>query len=173
MNNATYLYNSPPIPNPSQQLDLSSSRQLLFPSMKFFCGGGTIRRFTFLGWLNESSEQLNVTRLTSWPHFSLWHRYNGQPPESRYQIGPEYHDQLIENSNIINNQILVVEVNFTTGITFNQDDILGIRLQQCDPPISRNGIDMTVLKRSGIYGQTLVCDINECNTRTDSLFQYL
>ena len=141
--------------------------------MKFVCGGGgTIKRFTFLGWVNESSEQFNVIRLTSWPYFSLWHQHNGQL-QDWYQIviGPEYHDELIVN--IISNQPQVVEImlTFTTNVAFSQGDILGVGLQQCDPPISRNGIHMTVLERPGIYGQTLVCDINinECNTSTGLL----
>ena len=66
LRNVTFV-NGPPIPDPPPTLDLSRGR-LLFPFMNFTCNG-TIKRLTFLGWLNESGEPFDVT---SWPYFSLW-----------------------------------------------------------------------------------------------------
>ena len=159
VNNATFV-NGPPIPDPPQQLDLSSGRQLLLPFMNFTCDG-TITRLTFFGWLNsESSESFNVTRLTSWPYFSLWHQfYEHRGYEKVCEIGPE-HSDLLMGSMRLNH---LVEVTLTTNVMINEGNILGVRLQS-GSPIS-NGIDITVLKDSRGYGKTLVCDAYEQSTR--------
>jgi hypothetical protein len=125
--------------------------------MNFKCSGA-ITRLTFLGWLSESSEDLNVTgRLTSWPYFSLWHQDRQYTGGSAFEKMNQLHyDQLSIsiNRSILNNQL--VEVTLMTNVTFNQGDILGIRRQQRYP--IENDINMAVLKQSGVYGRTQICD---------------
>ena len=180
MGNATYV-NGPPVPYPPQLLDLSGDRQLLFPFMTFSCSG-TITRLMFLGWLDESSAQFDVARLTSWPYFSLWHRVehaqnlvwsrsNRQYEEVR-QIGPDILDLQMVSLRLTRFNHQLVEVSLTTNVTITAGDVLGVTLQQRYPSPS-HGINMTVLKESNGYGKTLVCyagdmQLYTCNT---SFFQ--
>ena len=162
MSNATYV-NGPPIPNPPQLLDLSGGMQLLFP---FSCSG-TITKLMFLGWLDESSAQFDVARLTSWPYFSLWHQVettqnsrSNHQYEEVYQIGPDDLDLQMHigsprlSMHRFNRQL--VEVSLTTNVPITAGDVLGVTLQQRYPSPS-HGINMTVLKESNGYGKTLVC----------------
>ena len=59
------------------------------------------------------------------------------------------------NRSTLNNQLVEVTL-MTNVIRFSEGDILGIRLQQRDPPI-RDGISVEVLKQSRGYGTTLDC----------------
>ena len=122
--NATFV-NGPPIPNPPPTLNLSRGRQLLFPFMNFTCNG-RITRLTFLGWLSGSSEQFDVTSLTSGPYFFLRCQYISLRTRIYKFHGP---DDLLTGSlslSGINVTHQVVEVTLTTNVMFSADDILGV-----------------------------------------------
>ena len=150
MRNATFI-NGPPIPDPPQTLYLFSGRQLLFPFINFTCNG-RITRLTFLGWLSGSSEQFNVTRLTSWPYFSLWRPSQHQFEE--IQIGPNNKYDLQASPRLNDQDDHLVEVTFslTTNVMFSANDILGV-IQRSNDSIIYNGISMAVLG----YSETPVC----------------
>lgn len=173
VNNAAFV-NGPPIPNPPHQLALSSGRQLLFPSMNFTCSG-TITRLTFLGWLNESSDQFSVTNLTSWPYFSLWHSFYAEDGFMKVNgIGPDRYDSLRLDVMLNENDHQLVKVTLRTNVMVTEGNILGVQLQQNDSLI-KNGIDMTVLKEPGGYGLTLVCDneITSCYEEFEIPYIYI
>jgi hypothetical protein len=154
--NATFI-NGPPIENPTQTpLHLSSDSQLLFPFMNFTCSG-TMTRLTFLGWLSDSSEQFNVTRLTSLPYFSLWRPRQDQYFEEAEQIGSDSLTQLYR----INATYQLVEVTLSTDIQFNPSDVLGVtsisQPRRSDSTFA-SGISMTILSESRDYDKTLRCD---------------
>ena len=155
--NATFVNGPPLIPNPPPTLNLSGGRQLLFPFMNFTCNGRIIR-LTFLGWLSGSSEQFDVTRLMSWPYFSLWRPHQHQFEE--IQIGPN--DLLTGSLSLsrINVTHQMVEVTLTTNVMFSADDILGVTLWQNRLPTG-NGIYSSIeLLKSRGYGETPVYDHN-------------
>jgi hypothetical protein len=132
--------------------------------MNFTCGG-TIRRLTFLGWLSESTERFDITRLTSWPHFSLWHPRHHPYFEEMQQIGPSYYDLQTDSLRLnANHQLVEVTFNLTMNITFSADDILGVTLTQRNGSTVGSGINMTVVKESRGYGKTLVCYPNSRST---------
>ena len=118
--------------------------------MNFTCNG-RILRLTFLGWLNESSEPFDITRLTSWPYFSLW-----RPRQHQYfeeiQIGPNnnYDLQVSLRLNDQDDQLVEVTFSLTTNIVFSANDILGVTRNDS---IIHNGISMAVLG----YSETPVC----------------
>ena len=124
--------------------------------MNFICSG-TITSLTFLGWLNKSNEQFNVSRLTSWPYFSLWHhRYSncGEHYSEIAEIGPTDPDQL--NISMLNRDNVLVRIILNRSLTFNEGDILGVRLQERSTSIT-NGIAISVQSENiDINDQTLV-----------------
>ena len=153
MSNATFV-NVPPTSNPPPTLNLVSGRQLLFPFMNFTCNG-TITRLTFLGWLGESGgrQQSDITtRLTLWPHFSLWRPRQDQYPEETEQIGPESPRQYRINATY---QLAMVEVTINTR--FYANDILGVTLLDRGDSTTESGISMAILTESRDYGKTLYC----------------
>ena len=111
-------------------------------------------RLTFLGWLSESSQPFDITRLTSWPLFSLWRQFIKGHFWLVQDIVP-FETDLDQHKTI--NQL--VEVTLTSRVNFNEGDILGVKSQQRDGPIlnGTTNATMTVLKQSGGYGQTLGC----------------
>ena len=120
--------------------------------MNFTCNG-IITRLTFLGWLSDFSGQFDVTRLTSWPYFSLWHccedPHNHHYFWKRAEIGPTDHSQLSVSMQNGNNVLMILT---TSGsVSFNEGDILGVRLQPRAASIA-NGITISLV----LPDQTLV-----------------
>ena len=160
INDAIFV-NGPPIPDPPQQLNLT--RQLLFPFMNFSCNG-TITNLAFV----VTSDNDNVLSLTSWPYFSLWYyHHEGYFKEWNHNvIGPTDSISFMIQPHMIEvNRPLIFNLR-VRNVRFRDGDILGVRMHQRDNrgqfnPRKRSvqyHNTVKVLKQTGGYGQTLVCN---------------
>lgn len=170
VNNAIYI-NRQPRPATPQQLNLSGNRQLLLTFMNFTCNG-TMTKLTYIGWIRSLGiDYLHddvSSWLTTWPYFSLWYQqFHGDYIEESHSgniIGPSNPNQPGLSISRVENSALV-EVNLTTNVAFKEGDILGVRLQRRNNSFtmtrqqtSWNSLHVSVLKQTGGYGVTLVCN---------------
>ena len=143
-----------PIQGATSQI-LPTAPQLLFPFMNFTCSGSITRLMFVASGLGDSSD--GVINWSWRPVFSLWHRMNdGDNFVKRSSMGIFNHDQP-SNQPARVTDVGLVEINFTTSISFEAGDILGLR-QQFSSHLQRSlPMNIGVLRQRGGYGLTLMC----------------
>jgi hypothetical protein len=163
-NDNDYSYMSP-IPAVTDKI--GPMEQLLFPFMNFTCSGN-ITKLIFV-----ARRENNQRSVISWPVFSLWHNMSGDFMLRRRlgadYIPPAYSRDLEE----------VFMVNFRPPIQFEPDYILGLRQYSWSTSSSSfsgsftqpNGYNniMKVLRHTGGYGLTLVCNQTILNGRCPAM----
>lgn len=134
--------------------------QLLFPFTNFTCSG-SITRLMFVA--SKPNEIANLSMISSWPTFSLWHR-QGDSYNEVSSIGPFHPDQITSvqppSRSIFNDrQVEVVMVNFSSPVHFEAGNILGLRQHPFNTSSSRY---IRVLRQRWGYGLKLICEPSGC-----------
>ena len=147
--------NESPIVGATDQI--ASTEQLLFPFTNFTCRG-SITRLIFV-----TSRLGNLSGVSSWPTFSLWHRQGGSYNEVR-SIGPFHPDQITpvqpaSRSVFDNRQVEVVQVSFSPPVPFEAGNILGLRQHPFNTSSSQY---IRVLRQTRGYGLKLICEPSGC-----------
>ena len=180
VHNAMFIPSGQPLTSSTSTIAQSyyGFSQLIFPFMNFTCRGN-IRRLIFLARLERSEYSTLSTRApidVIWPRFYLWRHGMLSGNRHRYHhtvrsIEPISHNHLvcIDVLDTLSRdyQVGLIEMRLTTsGITFEDGDILGLQ-QQTTSVITptQSSVHVSVLRQRRGYGLTFNCSRGtyECN----------